>query len=267
MRLRPRLYDILRFIGVYKVYEKWLSHQIRSQKDEVPKHVGVILDGNRRWAVLHGLDKWRGHEIGAKKFRDLIKWSLEFNIKHLTVFVFSTENFNRPKEEVSKLMEILRHELLDAINDDEIMRNGINVKFIGDLSKFPEDIVNLAKKLEEKTKHNNKMIVNIALGYGGKWDIINATKKIAQDILNGRLSIEDINYSTYQKYLSTSHLPYPDVDLILRTGGEMRLSNFLLWQAAYSELVFLDIYWPEFRKIDYMRAIRTYQQRNRRFGK
>lgn len=267
MKLRLRLYDILRWFGVYKIYEKWLYHQINTHKKEIPKHVGVILDGNRRWAVIRGLDRWKGHEIGAKKLRDLIKWSFELNIKHLTVFVFSTENFKRPKEEVSKLIDILRHELIRAINDEDIIKNGIKVKFIGDLTRFPKDIVELAQELEERTKDNNKIVVNIALGYGGKWDIINATRKIAKDLINGKLSIDDIDYSTYQKYLSTSHLSYQDVDLILRTGGEMRLSNFLLWQAAYSELVFLDIYWPEFRKIDYMRAIRTYQQRSRRFGK
>ena len=267
MRLRPRLYDVLRVIGIYKLYEKWLAHQINTRRKEVPRHVGVILDGNRRWATLRGLDKWKGHEIGAKKLRDLIKWSLEFNVKHLTVFVFSTENFNRPKQEVLKLMDILRHELIHAINDDSIIKNGIRVKFIGDLTRFPDDIIKLVKDLEEKTKDNNRIIVNIALGYGGKWDIVNATRKIARDVVNGKLNVEDIDYATYQKYLSTSHLPYQDVDLILRTGGEMRLSNFLLWQAAYSELVFLDIYWPEFRKIDYMRAIRTYQQRHRRFGR
>jgi len=267
MKLRPRLYDILRIFGVYKLYEKWLYHQINSNKKELPRHVGVILDGNRRWATLHGLEKWVGHEKGAKKLRDLIKWSLEFNIKHLTVFVFSTENFKRPKEEVNKLMDILRHELIKAVNDEDIIKNGIKVKFIGDISKFPNDIIKLIYELEEKTKNNSKLVVNIALGYGGKWDIVNATRKIARDILHGKLMIDDINYETYQRYLSTSHLPYQDVDLILRTGGEMRLSNFLLWQAAYSELVFLDVYWPEFRKIDYMRAIRTYQQRNRRFGR
>lgn len=267
MRLRPRLYDVLRLFGIYKIYEKWLYHQIKSRKRDIPKHVGVILDGNRRWAIIRGLDKWRGHEIGAKKLRDLIRWSLELNIKHLTVFVFSTENFKRPKEEVNRLMDILRHELIKAIYDKDIIKNGIKVKFIGDLTRFPKEIVDLVQELEEKTKENNKIVVNIALGYGGKWDIINATKRIANDIMKGELSVQDIDYSTYQKYLSTSHLSYQDVDLILRTGGEMRLSNFLLWQAAYSELIFLDIYWPEFRKIDYMRAIRTYQQRSRRFGK
>jgi tritrans,polycis-undecaprenyl-diphosphate synthase [geranylgeranyl-diphosphate specific] len=233
----------------------------------MPKHIGVILDGNRRWAIEHGYMKWYGHKIGARKLRNLIKWAKEFNIKYLTVFAFSTENFKRGEEEMKWFSNLLREELESALEDDDLSRHSIKIKFIGDISKFPTEIQEKAKLLEERTKNNSSLEVNIALGYGGKWDIINATRKIVKDVLKGRLSINDITYDTFQNYLATSHMTHQDVDLILRTGGEMRLSNFLLWQAAYSELVFLDVYWPEFRKIDFMRAIRTYQQRNRRFGR
>lgn len=263
--MRPSLSKILAILGIYKIYEKWLGNQI---KDGVkPNHIGIILDGNRRWAIRHGYKKWYGHRVGAKKLREVIGWINELGIKCVTVFVFSTENFNRPEEEVDKLMEILKDELNKALNDEKLLNNGVKIKFIGDLSRFPDDIQKLAKDLEEKTRNNSSLIVNVALGYGGKWDIVNATKKIIHQVIRGALSIDKITPEVFQKYLSTSHLPSQDVDLILRTGGEMRLSNFLLWQAAYSELVFLDIYWPEFRKIDLMRAIRIYQKRVRRFGK
>lgn len=263
--MKMKLYNILHYLGVYKVYEKWLLNQI--DRGKMPMHIGIILDGNRRWAIRNGFEKWYGHKVGAGKLKDVIKWAREINIKYLTVFVFSTENFNRDEEEIQWIMHLLREELEKALQDNSIMDHSIKFKFIGDLNKFPGEIREKIEMLESKTKDNSSLIVNIALGYGGKWDIINATKKIAKCVESGEININDIDYRTYQKYLATSYLPRQDVDLILRTGGEMRLSNFLLWQAAYSELVFLDVYWPEFRKIDFMRAIRTYQQRSRRFGK
>ena len=265
MKLKVKLYNLLQYLGIYKIYEKWLLHQIDNAQK--PSHIGIILDGNRRWAVKKGFEKWYGHKVGAGKLKDVIKWARDLNIKYLTVFAFSTENFNRDKKELQRFMNLLQEELEEALEDNSIMSHSIKFKFIGDLNKFPEEIKKKIRILENKTQDNNALIVNIALAYGGKWDIINATKRIAEIIKSGKLDINDINYDTYQKYLATSHLPNQDVDLILRTGGEMRLSNFLLWQAAYSELVFLDVYWPEFRKIDFMRAIRIYQQRNRRFGK
>lgn len=260
-----KLYRLLHLLGIYKVYEKWLFHQIKN--NNMPNHIGIILDGNRRWAREHGYAKWYGHKVGAGKLRNVIKWAREFGIKYLTVFALSTENFNRDPEEVKWFMNLLREELEKALDDDDIMRHSIRFKFIGDLNRFPEEIREKIHMLEEKTKENGSIVVNVALAYGGKWDIINATRKIAEAVKKGELDVDDITYDTYQRYLATSHLPNQDVDLILRTGGEMRLSNFLLWQAAYSELVFLDVFWPEFRKIDFMRALRIYQQRHRRFGK
>lgn len=259
-----RLYKLLHILGIYKIYEKWLYRQIKN--NDMPQHIGIILDGNRRWAIKHGYMRWYGHRVGAGKLKKVIEWAKDFGIKYITVFVFSTENFNRNHDELKWFSNLLREELDNALEDDGLMKHSIKVRFIGDVSRFSDEIQTKIRTLEEKTENNSSMIVNIALAYGGKWDIVNAAKKIAIDIKKGNLEIGNINYDTFQSYLSTSHMPYQDVDLILRTGGEMRLSNFLLWQAAYSELVFLDVYWPEFRKIDFMRAIRTFQQRGRRFG-
>ncbi|RLG62301.1 di-trans,poly-cis-decaprenylcistransferase [Candidatus Geothermarchaeota archaeon] len=261
-----RLIDILRILGVYKIYEKVLYKQIKN--GVAPNHIGLILDGNRRWASRNKISKEEAYRIGAEKVKQVIKWSRELGIKSVTFFIFSTENIYRPPDEVETIFTLFKEYLEEALTDDELIKNGIKIKFIGDHNNAPNDLRDLMNKLEERTKECNSMIVNIAFLYGGKWDIVNATKRIIKDVLDNKLGIESITIETFQKYLSTSHLnDNQDVDLILRTGGEYRLSNFLLWQAAYSELIFLDIYWPEFRKIDLMRAIRTYQKRHRRFGR
>jgi len=264
--MRIRFIDILKILGIYRLYEKWLHKQL--EIGEMPKHVGFILDGNRRWANRHGVTKEYAYSIGADKVIDVIKWARELGIKSLTFFVFSTENINRPDDEVSIIFNIFRKKLLKALEDEELVKNGIKIKFIGDRSKAPLEIIDLMDRLEKKTISCNNLVVNVAFMYGGKWDIIYATKNIVKDALNGKVDVDKITPEVFQQYLSTSHLnDNQDVDLILRTGGEYRLSNFLLWQSAYSELIFFDIYWPEFRKIDFMRAIRTYQQRHRRFGR
>jgi len=263
--MRIRIVDLLKIFGVYRLYQKWLYTQIK--KGEMPRHVGFILDGNRRWASRYRVSKEYAYAIGADKVTDVIKWAKDLGIKSLTFFVFSTENIKRPKDEVSIIFNIFREKLVKALEDEDLVRNGVRIKFIGDRKRVPRELLMLMDKVEKRTSECNNILVNIAFLYGGKWDIISATKKIVSDVLNRKLKIEDITAETFQRYLSTSYLnDNQDVDLILRTGGEYRLSNFLLWQAAYSELIFLDIYWPEFRKIDFMRAIRTYQQRHRRFG-
>jgi len=261
-----RLINVLKLIGVYRLYEKWLYTQIKNGL--MPNHVGLILDGNRRWADKNRCSKSVAYTIGAEKVKEVIKWARELKIKSLTFFVFSTENLQRPREEIDIIFNIFRKNILDALNDDDLIKHGVRIKFIGDKSRIDPALRDLMEKLENKTSSGNTLTVNIAFLYGGKWDIIHATKRLVNEVLNGKISINDITVETFQEYLSTSYLDkYQNVDLILRTGGEYRLSNFLLWQSAYSELVFLDIYWPEFRKIDFMRAIRTFQRRHRRFGR
>lgn len=256
---------ILNLTGIYRLYEKWLYMQIKHK--EMPQHVAIILDGNRRWARKRNLPVYAGHIRGADKLKELIRWCVELNIKYLTVFVFSTENFYRREDEVNELIKLLREKLDECLNDEEVMRHSVCIKFIGDVQRLPEDIREKIHLLESKTRNNSRLVVNVALAYGGKWDILTATKTIATLVKEGKLNVEDISYETFQKFLTTSHLPKPDVDLLLRTGGEYRISNFLLWQCAYAELIFMDIMWPDFRKIDFMRAIRLYQKRDRRFGR
>jgi tritrans,polycis-undecaprenyl-diphosphate synthase [geranylgeranyl-diphosphate specific] len=259
------LASLLRLIGIYKIYEWWLHRQVKS--GAIPQHVAVILDGNRRWAKDRGLPPWIGHEYGAKKVEDLLKWCLDLGVPILTLFVFSTENFYRPKEEVENLMSIFRKYLERLLKDENIHKNMVRIKFIGRLDLLPEDISKLASDIEESTKNYSSRWLNVAIAYGGRMEIVDAVRKISAKVMEGLLKPEDIDEKILEEHLYTSHLPKPDPDLIIRTSGEERLSGFLLWQSAYSELCFLDVYWPEFRRIDLLRAIRTYQQRERRYGR
>lgn len=258
------LRKVMRIIGIYKLYEKWLWHQIK--KGGMPSHIAIILDGNRRWARRRGLPPWIGHKEGAKKVRETLKWLLDCGIKTVTLYVLSTENLKRNPVELEKLFNVFREYLKDALNDNIFERYGVKFKAIGELSLIPEDIRILIKKLEEKTSRYDNFYLNVAMAYGGRIEIINAVKNIVKDVLNEKLSINEINEEVFEKYLFTSHLPNPSPDIIIRTSGEERLSNFLLWQSAYSELCFIDVYWPDFRKIDLWRAIRIYQRRKRRYG-
>ncbi len=266
MKLYTFTRNIINIFGIYKIYEKLLFSEIK--KGLIPKHIGVILDGNRRWAKARGVSKDIAYREGAKKVENIIRWCNELGVKSLTMFVLSTENYlKRNREEIEIIFSLLKRYLKELINRKEMDRECMNIKFIGNLDLLKDnELYALIKKAENMYTCAKGININIAFLYGGKWDIINATKNIAKDVITGNLSVEDINIDTFQKYLSTSHLDHQDIDLILRTGGEARLSNFLLWQAAYSELVFLDIFWPDFRKIDFLRAIRIYQKRNRRFG-
>ncbi|MEM4461564.1 MAG: polyprenyl diphosphate synthase [Candidatus Bathyarchaeia archaeon] len=256
---------LLRLLGIYRLYEWWLYRQVRN--GSIPQHVALILDGNRRWARSRGLPPWIGHEYGARKVEDLLKWCLELGVPILTLFVFSTENFHRPREEVENLMSIFRRYLEKLLDDESIHRNMVRVKFIGRLDLLPDDLSKLAKAIEESTKDYSSRWLNIAIAYGGRLEIVDAVKRISTKVAEGLLKPEDIDERILEEHLYTSHLPKPDPDLIIRTSGEERLSGFLLWQSAYSELCFLDVYWPEFRRIDLLRAIRTYQRRERRYGR
>ncbi|NHJ38735.1 MAG: di-trans,poly-cis-decaprenylcistransferase, partial [Asgard group archaeon] len=230
-----------------------------------PHHIGVILDGNRRFARKKGLDEKEGHSFGATKVDELLKWCLKLDIKIITLYVFSTENFNRSSDEVSKIMDLLVKKLLEINQEPMIVDNKVKVKIIGRRKHLPNEIIDLIDKIEDKTKDYDKHILNIALSYGGRAEIVDAVKLIAQKVKKNEIDISNINEETIDIHLYTEGLPDPD--LIIRTSGEERLSGFLLWQSAYSELYFTDIYWPAFRKIDLWRAIRTFQQRERRYGK
>ncbi|NHK31079.1 MAG: di-trans,poly-cis-decaprenylcistransferase [Asgard group archaeon] len=248
---------------IYRFYERRLWNQIR--KGPKPQHIGVILDGNRRYARKKGLDAKEGHSFGATKVDDLLKWCLRLDIKIITLYVFSTENFNRATDEVSKIMELLIKKLQEINSEPMIVDNRVKVKIIGRRNGLPAEIIDLIESVEANTKNYDGHLLNIALSYGGRAEIVDAVKKIATKVKENEIDISNINEETINSHLYTVGIPDPD--LIIRTSGEERLSGFLLWQSAYSELYFTDIYWPAFRKIDLWRAIRTYQQRERRYGK
>ena len=251
--------------GVYALYEHWLEAQVKN--GPMPEHVGVILDGNRRWARMYGLAPWLGHRAGARKVEQLLKWCLELGIRTVTLYAFSTENFRRRPEEVAALMELFERKFGELKESDVVHKYKVRVKAIGRLELLPPHLRALIREVEEATKHYNGHYLNIAIAYGGRAEIVDAVRRIAEDVKAGRLDPADIDEELFERYLYTSHLPKPDPDLIIRTSGEERLSGFLLWQSAYSELCFIDVYWPEFRRIDLLRAIRTYQRRQRRFGR
>jgi len=261
------------------IYKSKLYHFIRSRIDElqvyklleqvkkgpIPKHIAIIMDGNRRFAKDVGLKPEAGHIFGRDKIEETLDWCMELGIKNLTLYAFSTENFNRKPEEVEELMNLCRRELQRASEDKRIHKNRIKINVIGHLESLPQDIQKAAKDLMEKTKDYNNYSLNIALAYGGREEILQAIRKIAEDVEKGEIKPEEITEEDFSKYLYTKDIPDPD--LILRTSGEERISNFLLWQLAYSELYFSDVYWPAFQKKDFLKAISTYQQRKRRFGR
>jgi len=223
---------------------------------KIPYHLGVILDGNRRWAKEKGLPSFEGHKKGLEKVKEIIKWAKTRGIKILTLFVFSTENWKRKKDEVNYLMELAK----SAINADskKFHKEGIQVRIIGQREKLPVFLKRAIEKIEKLTKNNKEMILNFALSYGGRAEIVEAIK----NILKKKISVEEITEETISQNLWTS-----DLDLIIRTGKEQRISNFLIWQAAYSELYFSPKYWPEFTEKDLEEALDDYSLRQRRFGK
>jgi len=258
------LRGLLKVLKIYNIYEKWLEMQVKD--GEIPKHVAIILDGNRRFAKSKGINLNSAYEYGAKNVERLLEWCLDLKIPSLTLYCLSTENLRRKKEELEPVLDVIRKELRKALENERIYKEGVKVNILGNRELLPADLKELAEKLEEKTRKNERFNLNLAIGYGGRNEILEAVKKIAKEVEKGSLKLENINEKTFEKFLYTSSLPYPEPDIVIRTSGEERISNFLLWQAAYSELVFLEVYWPEFRRIDLLRAIRTYQRRKRRFG-
>lgn len=230
----------------------------------VPNHVAMIMDGNRRFAEKLGLNPIEGHALGRDKLEEVLDWCLELGIKIVTVYAFSTENIKRSADELKALLELFMESFRKAGDDKRVHKNKVKIKAIGRVDILPKEVQDAIKYAEERTKEYDNYHLNIAIAYGGREEIVQAVKRIANDVKNGKLSEQLINEETISSYLYTKDLPDPD--LILRTSGEERISNFLLWQIAYSELYFADVYWPELRKIDFLRAIRAYQHRRRRFG-
>lgn len=226
-------------------------------------HLAVIMDGNGRWARMRGLPRGAGHRAGVKAVRQIISACDEHQIEHLTLFAFSSENWQRPKKEVNTLMDLFVSTLSKELA--ELHENNICLQFIGDLSKFDKNLRQAIETAEEKTHGNEGLKLNIAVNYGGRWDIVNATKNIAQQIAAGDLDVEQIDESLFSQYLTLSSMPAPD--LLIRSGGEKRISNFLIWQTAYSELYFTDCLWPAFDKKELDKAVQWFDSRQRRFGR
>jgi tritrans,polycis-undecaprenyl-diphosphate synthase [geranylgeranyl-diphosphate specific] len=252
-------------LGVYRVYEGRLKAEVK--KHPVPSHIGIILDGNRRWAANHGVSFELGHEQGADTAEQMLDWCHELGIQSVTLYALSTENLSRSPAEVGEILKLLEERLRKLLSDERIYRYKVHVKAIGNQDLLPDSLRGVLRDIEEKTADFNGHYLNIAVAYGGRAEITDMVRSIAEDVKGGKIQPGDITESTIEKKLYTSHLPNPEPELIIRTSGEERISGFLLWQGAYSELVFTDTFWPDFRLIDLMRAIRTYQKRGRRFGK
>ncbi|MFD0965131.1 isoprenyl transferase [Pseudofulvibacter geojedonensis] len=232
-------------------------------KNRIPNHIAIIMDGNGRWAKKRGLLRVLGHEKGANAVKEAIKGAGEAGIKHLTLYAFSTENWNRPKEEVDKLMNLLVSSLKKEFKT--LNKNKIRLNAIGNLHELPQKAQNELKEVIEKTKNNENLTLTLALSYGSRAELLNSVKNIATKVKNNIISVENIDESIINEHLYTQNLP--DVDLLIRTSGEQRISNFLLWQIAYAELYFTDILWPDFKKEHLFKALINYQNRERRFGK
>ncbi|MEK6953322.1 MAG: polyprenyl diphosphate synthase [Nanoarchaeota archaeon] len=228
-----------------------------------PQHVGIVLDGNRRFAKKLMLKPWMGHEWGAKKIEAMFDWCKELDIKELTLFTFSVENFNRPKDEFDYLMNLFEREFEKIKDDKRIYENKIKINFIGRLHMFPEKLQEKMRVLMEKTKEHKDFIINLAMAYGGRAEILDAAKRIAEKIEKGELKSGEVDEKVFEENLYMKDKP----EMIIRTSGERRTSGFLLWQSDYAEWFFVEKYWPEFEKEDFIKCIEEYKKRDRRFGK
>lgn len=231
-------------------------------KELMPQHIAIIMDGNRRWAKEKGMDTRFGHKAGAETLEKIAAFGNEIGLKYLTVYAFSTENWKRTKEEIGALMLLLQ-KYLDKFLNKESLRN-IRIRVLGDIESFDKGLKESIKKLVEKSKNNTGLTLNIAFNYGGRAELAKATKQIASMVKNNEINVEDIDEELISNNLYTKGEPEPD--LLIRTGGELRISNFLLWQLAYTEFLFIEKYWPDFDKEDLLNAINIFEQRNRKFG-
>ena len=232
-------------------------------KKNIPNHIAIIMDGNGRWAKKRGLKRELGHRAGRKSVKKIVESCRELGVKNLTLYAFSTENWNRPRLEIDFLMQLLLLSLKDELKN--LNKNNIKFETIGNLDRLPVKIKNYLKKVKETTKKNSKLTLTLALSYGSRNEIVDVVKEIADKVKNNIISIKNIDETIINNHLYTRNLP--DVDLLIRTSGEKRISNFLLWQIAYSELYFSKKLWPDFRKKDLLKAVISYQNRERRFGK
>tara|TARA_Y100000034_G_scaffold118649_1_gene159541 strand:+ start:678 stop:1463 length:786 start_codon:yes stop_codon:yes gene_type:complete len=229
---------------------------------KVPQHVAIIMDGNGRWAKKKGKIRTFGHRAGVESVRAAVRFARQSNIQVLTLFAFSSENWKRPEEEVSVLMDLFN--LVLNKEAKRLNKNGVRLQVLGDLSRFDDKLVSKIRKAEEMTSENTDLVLNIAANYGGRWDILHAAKQMAQDIASGNVAVDNIDETGFDQYMSTQGLP--ELDLLIRTGGEHRISNFLLWQCAYAELYFTDVLWPDFDEEAFYLAVKDFSERQRRFG-
>ncbi|MDR1371380.1 MAG: isoprenyl transferase [Dysgonamonadaceae bacterium] len=229
----------------------------------LPEHVAIIMDGNGRWAQKQGKDRFWGHQEGVVSVRKVVEAAVGLGIKYITLYTFSTENWNRPQEEVNALMELM----ITAVRREtpDLMKNNVRIKMIGDVSRLPQATKDNLQNCLDETSGNTGLTLALALSYSSRWEITEAIKQITSKVMNGDLNIDRINEDTVTDHLNTKDMPDPD--LLIRTGGEYRISNFLMWQLSYSELYFTDVYWPEFREENLYKAIWNFQNRERRFGK
>lgn len=229
--------------------------------NNIPQHIAIIMDGNGRWATEHGKPRSYGHQAGVETVRRITSECTRLGVKYLTLYTFSTENWNRPETEIAALMGLV----LSSLEDEIFMKNNVRFKVIGDIERLPVEVQRKLQETIDHTANNTAMTMVVALSYSSRWEITKAMKDIAQKALDGQLSVDDITEDTVSQSLTTASIPDPD--LLIRTGGELRISNYLLWQIAYSELYFCDTFWPDFNEADLHKAIADYQHRQRRFGK
>ena len=229
--------------------------------ERIPQHIAIIMDGNGRWATERGKDRSFGHQAGVDAVRTITSECTRLGVKYLTLYTFSTENWNRPPEEVAALMGLV----LTSLEDEIFMKNNVRFRVVGDRSRIPADVQKKLRETEEHTADNDKMTMVVALSYSSKWEIVEAVRNIAADVKEGKMKLSEITEKTIDEHLQTNFMPDPE--LLIRTGGELRISNYLLWQIAYSELYFCDTYWPDFDEECLHKAIASYQGRQRRFGK
>ena len=230
-------------------------------RNNIPQHIAIIMDGNGRWATERGKDRSYGHQAGVDAVRTITSECTRLGVKFLTLYTFSTENWNRPADEVAALMGLV----LTSLEDEIFMKNNVRFRVVGDRSRIPDEVNKKLAETEEHTAKNDAMTMVVALSYSSKLELTNTTRQIAQEVKDGKLRVEDITEDTINERLWTNFMPDPE--LLIRTGGELRISNYLLWQIAYSELYFCDTYWPDFNEADLHKAIGSYQKRQRRYGK